>query len=889
MSFRIRWPTQYDRITQPFGARPEFYRKFGLPGHEGIDFQAPEGSEIYAAADGFVHDVRLDGNSDPIRKPYGNQVRIQHDGGYETIYAHLSQAVVTRGQFVRAGQLIGLAGNTGHSYGAHLHLSLKKQGATGSGLTNYPHDIIDPTPYLLPFAGGGGTQPQPPASPTMEVIVDSPEVGYLNVRRDPYVGSPLVTQVSHGAKVGSLEDEATTRAKVGQVGQWLWVRTAEGKTGYVAAWYLKLPEAAPPSPPEVVFVVVQSEDVPLKLRSGPGVQHAILAEMPHGTVLKALEPASVVRRKVGRQGEWLRVQTPAGQTGYTAAWYLALQTAKPKPIVPQPTVGTEVKYVRVESPDFGLRVREGPDVARKQVWWVPHGTVLESLDDPRETAQKVGQQGQWIHVRTPARWEGYVAAWYVRAPTEKDTRRPAEPFDLPVGVSPHIFGIHAVTLGDDPEIRDDIRALYQGSGKKGWIFFTEVCGRHPEHLHPNDEIRRRLWDWASRGYGVIVRLNHGYEPGGTLPESRYYDDFAAAAARWVELYLTRPDLSQSEYTWTIQIANEQNNPREHPGGYERPIEHITPEMYAEAFNKTYRRIKAVLPNAIVCPGAVDPYNYVPMKLLGGTMWRPLDYFTTMLANIDELDGIILHAYTHGPDPRLVTSLDRFGGGSGDLWDHYFNFQIYRLFMERVPDKWRHVPVYITETNHICRRSAAPECRRDLGWESANLGWVREVYKEIDRWNRTPYTQQIRCVLLYRWRGDQWAFHDKPGVLEDFRLSLRNDYRWRTMPAGATFTFGVGVVEEEEAVEEERRLVKPDDLKLLRGLGRKSERVLHAAGIYLFEQLAALTPEQLLEIVGEVGLRAPYMRTWPEQARLAAAQKWDELIALQWEIVERYQR
>ena len=117
MAFSMRWPTQFAVITQKFGERPEYYKKFGLPGHEGIDFQAPEGSEIYSVADGFVLQVRLDGNSDPAGKPYGNQVRIQHEGGYTSVYAHLSQVVVAQGQGVKSGQLIGLGGNTGNSFG----------------------------------------------------------------------------------------------------------------------------------------------------------------------------------------------------------------------------------------------------------------------------------------------------------------------------------------------------------------------------------------------------------------------------------------------------------------------------------------------------------------------------------------------------------------------------------------------------------------------------------------------------------------------------------------------------------------------------------------------------------------------------------------------------
>ncbi|MFN2286643.1 MAG: hypothetical protein ACK2UQ_19660, partial [Anaerolineae bacterium] len=335
-----------------------------------------------------------------------------------------------------------------------------------------------------------------------------------------------------------------------------------------------------------------------------------------------------------------------------------------------------------------------------------------------------------------------------------------------------------------------------------------------------------------------------------------------------------------DYTWTIQIGNEQNNPREHPGGFEHPTEHISPEMYAEAFNKTYAKIKAVLPNAIVCPGAIDPYNYMEWKADNNSHIRPLDYYERMLANIKALDGIILHAYTHGPNLAAVTHLQRFGNGTGPLWDHYYDFQIYRLFMERIPAKWRDVPAYITEINHIHR----PAGEHDQGWINQNIGWVREVYKEIDRWNKTPYTQQIHCGLLYRWFGDQWALNNKPGILEDFKMALSNDYRWRTAEIGA-FDFAPsaakamkpkGVVEPQE----ERALVRPDDLTRIWGIGRKTEQVLNAAGILIYEQLARLTPEHLKNLVAESGLRTRYLYLWPKQARLLAKGNQEELLDLQ---------
>jgi len=326
MTFHIRWPTQFGAITQEFGARPEFYGKFGLPGHEGIDFEAPESSQIYAVAEGTVSDVRPDGDSDPVGKPYGNQLRIQHDEGYTSIYAHLLQIIAQRGQPVQAGQLIGLSGNTGNSFGAHLHLTIKKANATQAHETNFPYDIIDPTPYVGAFeAGAQPAPPEPSAQPTLQVQVNSPEVGYLNVRSAPSVSGTLVVKAPDGTTLGTLEPEGVARGKVGQQNQWLWVRTPDGQVGYAAAWYLRLTDAPAPAPSATISVVVSSSDTPLKVRSGPSTSQPILAEALDGTVLQALEPEETVRRKVGQQGEWLHVQTPSGVTGYSAAWYLNAQ------------------------------------------------------------------------------------------------------------------------------------------------------------------------------------------------------------------------------------------------------------------------------------------------------------------------------------------------------------------------------------------------------------------------------------------------------------------------------------------------------------------------------------------------------------------------------------
>lgn len=139
MTLRLRWLTEFGIITQKFLDRPAFYGRYkyadkngatyALPGHEGLDIQAPMGSQVFACAAGEVTQVYLNGDADPVQFPYGNQVRIQHAEGYLTIYAHLQEVRVRQGDTVVAGQLIGLADSTGNSTASHLHLTVKKEGA----------------------------------------------------------------------------------------------------------------------------------------------------------------------------------------------------------------------------------------------------------------------------------------------------------------------------------------------------------------------------------------------------------------------------------------------------------------------------------------------------------------------------------------------------------------------------------------------------------------------------------------------------------------------------------------------------------------------------------------------------------------------------------------
>lgn len=96
---------------------------FGMPRmHNGQDFEVPYGTEVYATGDGTIVEAgRNDGG-------FGIYVVIDHDYGLSSIYGHLSQVRVVKGQNVKRGDLIGISGNTGASTGPHLHYQVEQQG-----------------------------------------------------------------------------------------------------------------------------------------------------------------------------------------------------------------------------------------------------------------------------------------------------------------------------------------------------------------------------------------------------------------------------------------------------------------------------------------------------------------------------------------------------------------------------------------------------------------------------------------------------------------------------------------------------------------------------------------------------------------------------------------
>jgi murein DD-endopeptidase MepM/ murein hydrolase activator NlpD len=82
--------------------------------HPGLDYRARMGNPVVSTAEGVVSLARRNGG-------FGLMIEVSHENGFATRYAHLSKILVTRGQKVKRGEIIGLVGNTGHSTGSHLH------------------------------------------------------------------------------------------------------------------------------------------------------------------------------------------------------------------------------------------------------------------------------------------------------------------------------------------------------------------------------------------------------------------------------------------------------------------------------------------------------------------------------------------------------------------------------------------------------------------------------------------------------------------------------------------------------------------------------------------------------------------------------------------------
>ena len=205
-SFRIDMtgfcmPTSDTKITSKFGPRR---RRM----HNGLDVKVYIGDTIRAAFDGKVRMVKYE------RRGYGKYVVIRHDNGLETVYGHLSKQLVKEDQYVEAGEVIGLGGNTGRSTGSHLHFETRFLGQAINPALLFDFEKQDVVADSYLFQKGKNRY----RSGRTSAIASNGDVQYYKVRRGDSlsrIAKRTGTSIDALCKLNKISRRTTLR--IGQV------------------------------------------------------------------------------------------------------------------------------------------------------------------------------------------------------------------------------------------------------------------------------------------------------------------------------------------------------------------------------------------------------------------------------------------------------------------------------------------------------------------------------------------------------------------------------------------------------------------------------------------------------------------------------------------------
>ena len=293
---------------------------------------------------------------------------------------------------------------------------------------------------------------------------------------------------------------------------------------------------------------------------------------------------------------------------------------------------------------------------------------------------------------------------------------------------PYIYGLHEA--GGE--------RLMTESGRPGWVLEMAAIGHEPDNVPAADYT-----SLVRQGLRVIVRVNHGFGSTGTIPRPEFYARFAEACAAFV-------GRSRGAAIWVI--GNEPNHEVERPDG-----QLILPRQYAECYYRCRTAIHRV-------PG----HQGDQVLVAGPALWNAttryagnpsgdwIKYFAHILAALGagECDGMALHTYTHEHDPgKIKADIPHPSPGYHHLRDE---FRSYRDLMEAIPTRFRHLPVYVTETDPT---------ERHRGWgDGRNNGWVRTAFEEIAGWNgrhASPAHPVARALSLVQGRRSAGMVHRGP--------------------------------------------------------------------------------------------------------------------------------
>lgn len=334
----------------------------------------------------------------------------------------------------------------------------------------------------------------------------------------------------------------------------------------------------------------------------------------------------------------------------------------------------------------------------------------------------------------------------------------------------YLYGVH----DHDPGPQEFLDVLV-ARGRTGWVTATVAIGSDPTDVGGDD-----FSGLVGPGHSVIVRLNHGYCPDGSIPPRSKYLDFARRAGNYVRA-------SRGAHIWVI--GNETNLPWEWPVVNGRAA-YVSPHSYAQLFRLVYDEIKRVRPDDKVIPQALAPFAgpYGPGSACNGdphdgNSLNWVQYMNAMLTAIQSsgpLDGIALHINSRGYSFGAIHSTQKVTAAGQSL---YFSFYVYKDWIDHgIPRSLYHLPLYATEANGIYYWKGGHPENPAAHYEP---GWVQEIYAEINRYNQQAAATGkpiFRSVNLYRWCAwcDGWNIDESTyegQILADLNAAAAQGYRW----------------------------------------------------------------------------------------------------------------
>ncbi len=258
-------------------------------------------------------------------------------------------------------------------------------------------------------------------------------------------------------------------------------------------------------------------------------------------------------------------------------------------------------------------------------------------------------------------------------------------------------------------------------------------------------------DLANAGITVLLRISYGYANGtGTLPPPARLAAFEKAVA---------DTLNAAKGVTASHYCNEINNGSEAPGW--DPVRNrpgpsyfaLTPDYYIASYNRVWFSIRT---DVKLGPAPLDPY-YGPQFPYLGWSSDNREWWRAILNGIAGADALFLHSKTQTNRVNEIRSDVKFG--DPPLQWQYQNFRAIEPYLAEVPDKYKSLPVYITEAN------PQRTINNQLGWEGGNAAWITECVNYVKDWSAGVGHQPITGVIFYRWANDEWALNNKAAILD----------------------------------------------------------------------------------------------------------------------------